>query len=380
VFDVSSKLRFKGSRPFLVIVFSLIFLALIELFLHLFPIKAWQTQHHVMDRYLLWKGKPYATGETYVPTVGKYAQIRLNSMGFRSPEVNEEKEEGSFRIVCMGDSSTFGMESFAEDTYPMVLQRLLEEKYPERKIEVINAGYTGYSSFQGLILLKRKILNLKPDLITIFYGVCDNTRPHSNSTLTDREYYEFNNSFKGKIRAFLTRSKIYLLLEKGIVSLSLWLKTGRATQRRDFFEDIQETDSGRSTIKRVPVEESERNFKEMVKIMIDEGIVPVIIKHYWLTEDNNDYSNTPYHEVMDRVGHDFGVSVIDTRESFESACKRLKSDVGYYGEMKRTFPELIDGQKGVFDICYIGNVHPSAFGHYLIAQAIAEKLVLEQSK
>jgi len=330
-----------------------------------------------MDRELLWKGKPFATGKTHVPTVNKYADIKLNSLGFRSPEINLEKEKGTYRIVCMGDSSTFGMEGFEKDIYPSVLQRLLEEKYPEMKIEVVNAGYTGYSSFQGLMLLKLKILDLNPDLITIFYGVCDNATPHSASAMTDRKYYENNQSTAGRIREYLHYSKIYVLLEKGMIAAVSWIKTGKTSPRRDFFQNIQESESGKKTVRRVPLDESEENFRNMINTMKSVGIKPILIKHFWLTHDNKDFARTPYHDVMDKIGKETGTLTIDTSKIFESTYKRLISDLGYYHRMKNKFPETIDAEKDLFNTCYIGNVHPTAYGHYLIARELAENMVIK---
>ena len=41
-------------------------------------------------------------------------------------------------------------------------------------------------------------------------------------------------------------------------------------------------------------------------------------------------------------------------------------------EKKRAYPELFVEERNLFETCYIGNVHPSAYGHNLIAEAIAE--------
>ena len=170
-------------------------------------------------------------------------------MGFRSPEISVDKDQNVFRIVCMGDSSTFGSGVYCEDTYPRVLERLLNNRYGEKKFETVNTGYTGYSSFQGLILLQQSVLKLHPDIITISYGICDNASPHGKVILTDKEFYDFNISFKGRMRELLLHSKIYILLEKGIVASVNWFKTGEANAGRDFFEQNIDVDNNRAKIK-----------------------------------------------------------------------------------------------------------------------------------
>jgi lysophospholipase L1-like esterase len=71
-----------------------------------------------------------------------------------------------------------------EYTYPT----LLKNNYPI-KYEVINAGIIGYSSDQGLRLLKKTILELKPDIITIAYSVndVDKYRFYNDNGMPDKE-------------------------------------------------------------------------------------------------------------------------------------------------------------------------------------------------
>lgn len=111
-------------------------------------------------------------------------KLRTNSSGLRGGEIPLEKDPGTLRIACMGDSCTFGFGiPKDEETYPSVLERLLLERDPQERSEVINAGVVGYSSFQGLLLLRKKILALSPDIITFYFGFND----HHLSSEGDRE-------------------------------------------------------------------------------------------------------------------------------------------------------------------------------------------------
>lgn len=76
---------------------------------------------------------------------------------------------GVIRIVCLGDSSTFGMNVEEADTYPRQLAALLDEAQPGR-FEVMNLGVPGYTSRQGLELLRREVLGLQPDVVTFAFG------------------------------------------------------------------------------------------------------------------------------------------------------------------------------------------------------------------
>src|SRR5262245_11696253 len=95
-------------------------------------------------------------------------RIRINALGLRGGDVSPTKRPGTYRIIMIGDSSTFGG-SGDECHYPRQLQRLLDARAPQR-YEVINAGVEGYDSDNAVQLLERKLLNLQPDLLTVYIG------------------------------------------------------------------------------------------------------------------------------------------------------------------------------------------------------------------
>src|SRR5919204_1755243 len=98
--------------------------------------------------------------------------ISINSQGFRTAEFGA-KAPGVERIACVGDSWTFGMPVNQEETYPSRVAALLRAAYPDRHYEVLNFGILGYSSFQGLQLMKRRVLDLDPDVVAIGFGMND---------------------------------------------------------------------------------------------------------------------------------------------------------------------------------------------------------------
>lgn len=91
--------------------------------------------------------------------------IRVNSLGFRGPEVAIAKAPGVYRIVTLGDSATFGPRE-VECAYPYLLTDLLAP----RRMEVVNAGVEGYRSDRALAHLQRDVMPLEPDLVTVFIG------------------------------------------------------------------------------------------------------------------------------------------------------------------------------------------------------------------
>ena len=112
------------------------------------------------------------------PTPDDPHQISHNSMGFRGPETTWEKPPGVFRIACLGGSSTYGFGPSSDaTTWPARLQAHLNELPPEQRggktVEVINGGCQGYSTFEILINLELRMVDLSPDLVVVYESIND---------------------------------------------------------------------------------------------------------------------------------------------------------------------------------------------------------------
>jgi len=99
--------------------------------------------------------------------------LRTNSLGLRGPEV---RDDDSRRILALGDSCTWGWRVEEQQSYPAVLQQLLDERYGTGSYQVINAGFPGNTSYQGLRYLRERGLALRPWLVIADYGFNDITR------------------------------------------------------------------------------------------------------------------------------------------------------------------------------------------------------------
>ena len=106
--------------------------------------------------------------EEIVQEVGRSeVPIRTNSLGLRSPEITLAKPPDTFRILVLGDSVTFGWSLRGEDTYASQLASLLATLRPNQRVEVINAGVSGYGTWQELRWLQETGLALEPDVIIV---------------------------------------------------------------------------------------------------------------------------------------------------------------------------------------------------------------------
>lgn len=111
--------------------------------------------------------------------------ININSLGFRDKERSRFKEDGVFRIVILGGSNTFGATVGDEDTYPALLQKLFDERYSGKKVEVWNAGLSAYMLSQKIAYAEYIIKNFDPDILIFQHQNNSRRAFHINSSVKD---------------------------------------------------------------------------------------------------------------------------------------------------------------------------------------------------
>jgi lysophospholipase L1-like esterase len=115
----------------------------------------------------------------------KATPIRINAHGFRGPEFETRKPESVIRIVCVGESSTFGFYNTDDGTYPALLSRLLNDpggRGHQSPYEVINAGIPHANSDNIRALVEKELLGYRPDVLTLYAGYNDASVLMSPST------------------------------------------------------------------------------------------------------------------------------------------------------------------------------------------------------
>lgn len=135
-------------------------------FVYSHAVFGWRTRPHLDVRSVrIFGDKPR-------PTV-----LRTNGRGFRGPELEERKRAGVRRIVCLGDSGTFGLWHDASEIHFESYVDHLRDAWAQRvgadRVEVVNAGVVGYTSSHGLRLLAGELLAFQPDVVTVRFGYND---------------------------------------------------------------------------------------------------------------------------------------------------------------------------------------------------------------
>ena len=117
---------------------------------------------YTTDPFLPYRPKPSLRSE--IKTEEFAHEIRHNSLGFRDSEHAVEKPVGTFRIVALGDSFTYGVGATYENTYLAILERELRQRVGPR-IEVIKLGIPGYFPETERMVLQHYGLQYRPDLV-----------------------------------------------------------------------------------------------------------------------------------------------------------------------------------------------------------------------
>ncbi len=149
------------------------------------------------------------TGETYAAPA--------NNHGWRDKDRTYANHEKAYRILVLGDSTTFGAIVPAEKVYTRILENKLRKA--GFNAEIINIAYGGWGTDQQLEALKIEGLKYHPDLVIIQFctnDLSDNTyfvssdeknknlKPFYYTIDNDDNLVRNNNPYfrKGKIKSF----------------------------------------------------------------------------------------------------------------------------------------------------------------------------------
>ena len=101
-------------------------------------------------------GKRYFPGTDFTPATSLDAFER-------------EKQPGTYRIFCLGGSTTVGYPYWFNAAFSTFLRSRLHALFPDRSIEVINLGLTATNSFTVLDIA-RDLSDAGPDLLLVYDG------------------------------------------------------------------------------------------------------------------------------------------------------------------------------------------------------------------
>lgn len=252
---------------------------------------------------LMWSPKPNIEGN--------------NSSGYRDKEYNLEKSSNCVRILCLGDSSTY-WGSYHE---------LLEDKLNSApgksiKYEVINAGVTGYTSYQGLLMYKYYGEKYSPDIVLFYFGVNDHIK---RFYLSDKEVIKTGlpPEVSVVINKYFNKFHTYRLYRK-IVIATMQAISGR----------------NKEEVARVSSSEYAENISELNSLVKRNGarlilISPPLNKKYENAEEYRFSQIVHYRSILRKAAQDLSLPLLEIKEMTEESnvpAQHLFSDMVHPNE------------------------------------------------
>jgi len=265
--------------------------------------------------------------------------VTTNAQGLRYDHDVGAKAPGAFRILCFGDSVTFGFRvplvflKRPQDRdpswlpYPARLEKRLRAANAGRTIEVIPLAVPGYSSHQGLAWMRRDLARYRPDVVTLLYGWNDV-------------------SLRGQADADAMKPGRLDVLARALVSRSqALLYAWRAVHARDA---APAAGAAAPRVERVGRERYVANLLEMARLARAGGATPVLIGPVF--RDPVEYPD----EALRMAAH---------RAALRDAAAR---DGLPYVEV----PELTEAAWPGNEKLFLEHIHPNHAGHRVLASAL----------
>lgn len=103
--------------------------------------------------------------------------VGYDAMGLRNPGKAVGAAVGetgaSYRLLCLGDSVTYGSGVEWGETYCAQLGARIEAAQPHLEVEIVNAGLPGYAAAHGYDLYRKRLQGLRFDLAVVAFGFND---------------------------------------------------------------------------------------------------------------------------------------------------------------------------------------------------------------
>lgn len=96
---------------------------------------------------------------------------RHNRLGLRGPD--PAPAGGTFRVLVLGDSNTYGWGAREQETFAAVAERELAGRGGSRPVEFINAGLPGYNTADARALFLRLAPDLRPNVVLLAWFLND---------------------------------------------------------------------------------------------------------------------------------------------------------------------------------------------------------------
>lgn len=256
---------------------------------------------------------------------------------------------GTIRIFTLGGSSTYGLPlHHSRRAYPEVLQRILDERRPSEKYEVLNAGMAGMGVVQELDTLREVILKYRPNIVTVCSWFNDTGNLpgwYGIPGKSDKEAYLMNRIL-WKLQDFpayrlIHNTRLFALFRYYVIRL------------RNSISPAPESPAKKVRRPRSTPEEFEWALKEIIKLGEENGFLTVLIpepgSHPYPLEESLD--RNPYYRVIAATAREKDLPLVDPLTPMAE-----KKEASLFYDF----------------------IHPDIEGHRIIAEAVYDALFTDR--
>jgi lysophospholipase L1-like esterase len=294
------------------------------------------------DPLLFWRVRPNLKEVAW-----DFTSVSTNAQGLRHDGDIGRKPKGGFRIVCLGDSVTFGYRvplAFPEHPheygrdqlpYPSQLEKQLRQANPGKQIDVLPLAVPAYTSLQGLNWLKRDIGWLKPDVVTVCFAwndVCLRSVP--DSTVMPSDWLRVT------VRSLMEHSQ-------ALIHFSHWAHTRRMKKRPA---------DAPFTVPRVPPNDYVVNMLEIARLARDHRAQPLLIGPIYQNASANPPEAARMKQYRDALRAGAETNRVPYLEIRELTELNYPANIPLFGEL----------------------IHPSYEGHKVIARELLKFFAAHQ--
>jgi lysophospholipase L1-like esterase len=290
----------------------------------------------------------------------RFEKWKINSLGFRGDEVAQNKPPRGRRIVCLGQSETFGLFESAGGEWPARLGRLLLSK--QLDIEVINASVVGISGDKRQAYFEKYVMSLHPDVVVLYINIFDGTTPENSPAVQDVSPDE-ETSLQSRLFPKLKPRLRAMLPEKVANAARTWNVDRRV---RMLERDVLHGHPPRDALPLENVVSFERYVRRMVQFLREKGVVPILATYPTLVNETN-AERYHYYIANHRIWYpQFSEQgMFDISRKLNGIVRRVASDLAVpLVDADSSMPKTIE---------YFGDhVHYSDKGAQFVAERVVE--------
>jgi len=243
--------------------------------------------------------------------------VTTNSHGFRDREFPTLSHPGFVRILCLGDSLTFGDGVAVGDTYPKQVEEFLNAS-GSKKYEVINTGVASYDTWQEVTFFRTRGLEFRPSTVVIGFYANDIVPkpPVVHAALNDggplsRE--GFSGLLPDVMVHLLKRSRVLLLLKDRVDKLR-----NRIQPSSQFLHQQALLEGTSNDIVERGWREVESSLREMAELREMYKFHFLIVIFPLAEQLMREYPNAQYQTRIKAIAEKLNIPYIDLKPRFEA--------------------------------------------------------------